>query len=101
MSEPNQVRNFRAGRLSRIRRDHTLPGGKTVSLTHNQILFLAAYARCGTVAPACDASGIGRSTYKAWKKKDEAFQDALEDVTLFGPKKLLVLRDELAYPFTG
>jgi len=84
MNEKNATppRNFRLGRFSRVRRDHTLPSGKTVALTHNQILFLAAYARCGTVASACDASGIGRSTYKAWKKKDEAFQDALEDVTL-------------------
>ena len=84
MNQKNEtpIRNFRQGRFSRVRRDHTLPGGKTVSLTHNQILFLTAYSRCGTVASACDASGIGRSTYKAWKKNDTAFQYALDEVTL-------------------
>ncbi len=40
--------------------------------------FLACYARIGVIGPACEASGIGRSTYKHWRKEDEDFDGACD-----------------------
>ncbi len=41
-------------------------------------LFLTCYARIGVIGPACDASGISRSSYKGWRKEDGDFDEACD-----------------------
>lgn len=41
--------------------------------------FLETYAKTAVIQPGLDAAGIGRSTYKRWRKEDEDFHDACND----------------------
>ncbi len=41
--------------------------------------FVEAFAKTGVIQPACDAAGIGRTTYKRWCKDDEDFAGACQE----------------------
>ena len=48
-----------------------MPGNNPEAIKARQDLFLSAFEEYGTIARACEETGIGRSTYKRWKRDDK------------------------------
>jgi len=62
--------------LTKISEDQILDFGFLDDI--RKINFLKAYAQCGVIQPACNAAGIGRSTYYYWRRIDDDFRDCLK-----------------------
>ena len=61
-----------------------MPGNNPEAIKARQDLFLEAFEELGTITHACKKTGIGRSTYKRWKRDDKfdfitRFNDVKDD----------------------
>jgi hypothetical protein len=67
-----------------IRREVTLPDGRTGTLTDTQCAFLAAFRATGFIGRSSDAVGIDRANHSIWRNEDAfysaAFEAAKEDI---------------------
>lgn len=65
----------------KFRQKIVLDDGREGTLSENQIVFLKAYRKTGSVARACMVTGRHRVTHSKWLKTNEFYRSAFDEMT--------------------